>query len=175
MPGKQGDNALSECHSVMTLFLGPSTGGSVVERYLFDPYGTRTIMNASWSILSSTAYAWVTGYQGLTHDVESGLVYNRRRMLNTAPDPVGEVCVLSAVVVEELTYFAWCCHCINSTAASCYVDFSKPLPSPRKKGKCKCTCFQSGKAPTLPVDADNDRGCKSYCWVTYQTSAYSCK
>jgi RHS repeat-associated protein len=59
-----------------------NTSGSVVERYLFDPYGNRTIMNASWSVLSDSAYDWVIGFQGLMHDVESGLVYDRGRILN---------------------------------------------------------------------------------------------
>jgi hypothetical protein len=56
-----------------------NTGGSVLERYLIDPYGNRTIMNASWTIASSSAYNWVIGHQGLLHDPESRLIYNRMR------------------------------------------------------------------------------------------------
>jgi RHS repeat-associated protein len=58
--------------------------GDVAERYGFDPYGTRTIMDASWGVLSASAYDWVIGHQGLMHDVESGQVYNRWRYLNPA-------------------------------------------------------------------------------------------
>jgi RHS repeat-associated protein len=71
------------------------TSGSVVERYLFDPYGTRTIMNASWSVISVSAYDWVVGHQGLMHDEEDGLVFDRRRYINPVMgrfmthDPIG--------------------------------------------------------------------------------------
>jgi YD repeat-containing protein len=30
------------------------TSGNVQERYLFDPYGNRTVMNASWAVISSS-------------------------------------------------------------------------------------------------------------------------
>lgn len=56
-----------------------NTSGAVVERYLFDPYGTRTIMNASWTVISSSAYNWAIGFQGLMLDKESGLAYGRGR------------------------------------------------------------------------------------------------
>lgn len=57
------------------------TSGSVVERYLFDPYGNRTIMNSSWSIITSSDYEWVIGHQGLILNEESGLIYVRYRPL----------------------------------------------------------------------------------------------
>jgi len=58
------------------------TSGNVQERYLFDPYGNRTVMNASWAVISSSGYAWVIGHQCLMHDGESGLIYNRARYLS---------------------------------------------------------------------------------------------
>jgi RHS repeat-associated protein len=58
-----------------------NTSGGVVERYNYLPYGTRTVMNASWSVLSNSAYDWVIGFQGLMHDGESGLIYVRNRYL----------------------------------------------------------------------------------------------
>jgi len=57
------------------------TSGVVQERYLFDPYGSRTIMTASWGVITSSAYVWVIGYQGLIHDSESWLVHARNRYL----------------------------------------------------------------------------------------------
>jgi RHS repeat-associated protein len=59
-----------------------NSSGGVVERYLFDPYGNRAIMNGSWGAISASAYNWSIGHQGLMHDVESGLVYNRYRLLH---------------------------------------------------------------------------------------------
>jgi RHS repeat-associated protein len=36
-------------------------------------------MNASWTVIGSSAYGWLTGHQGLMIDSESGLTYNRVR------------------------------------------------------------------------------------------------
>jgi RHS repeat-associated protein len=72
-----------------------NSSGGVVERYLFDPYGNRTVMNGSWGIISSSAFSWVIGHQGLLEDNESGLLYNRQRYLHPAlgrflrRDPIG--------------------------------------------------------------------------------------
>ncbi|MGA2497927.1 MAG: RHS repeat-associated core domain-containing protein [Tepidisphaeraceae bacterium] len=59
-----------------------STSGTIVERYVFDPYGSRSIRNPSWGVMSSGAYASVIGHQGLVHDDLIGLLYNRNRWLN---------------------------------------------------------------------------------------------
>jgi RHS repeat-associated protein len=56
------------------------TNGSAVERYRFSPYGDRIVMNASWTALTASVYAWVIGHQGLTHDSEIGLIHNRDRI-----------------------------------------------------------------------------------------------
>jgi RHS repeat-associated protein len=56
-----------------------SISGAVAERYLFDPYGNRTIMSATWGIISASAYSWDIGPQGLVLDLETALIYNRGR------------------------------------------------------------------------------------------------
>jgi YD repeat-containing protein len=72
-----------------------NTSGAVVERYVFEPYGNRVIMNASWSVIGSSAYAWMIAHQGLMEDLESGLFCNRHRYLHPLlgtflrRDPVG--------------------------------------------------------------------------------------
>ena len=45
-----------------------NSSGTVVERYIYDPYGAVTILSASWATLSSSAYAWIYGYQGARFD-----------------------------------------------------------------------------------------------------------
>ena len=50
-----------------------NTSGSVVERYVYDPYGAATILGASWATLSASAYAWIYGYQGGRFDGTTGL------------------------------------------------------------------------------------------------------
>jgi len=58
--------------------------GEVVERYEYSLYGERTIMNDTFVVLYRSAFAMNCGFQGLYHDLETGLIYNRARML----DPV---------------------------------------------------------------------------------------
>ncbi|NBB95650.1 MAG: hypothetical protein GVY16_07900, partial [Planctomycetes bacterium] len=73
--------------------------GTVVERYAYDPYGERTVLDADFSAdadgLSDVNNA--LGHQGLHLDTESALYYNRNRMYNaelgrfTTRDPLGYV------------------------------------------------------------------------------------
>ncbi|MEM6260607.1 MAG: pre-toxin TG domain-containing protein, partial [Planctomycetota bacterium] len=58
--------------------------GAVVERYEYTLYGKREVHNAQYAVIGQSAYGVRFGFQGLYHDVESRLVYNRTRML----DPV---------------------------------------------------------------------------------------
>ena len=57
------------------------TSAAVQERYRYDPYGNVTYMNTSWTVISASAKAWQINHQGLLQDVESGLIYNRNRMV----------------------------------------------------------------------------------------------
>jgi RHS repeat-associated protein len=58
------------------------TSGDAQERYTYTPYGMRTILDGRWGARGSSSYDWTVGHQGLVHDGESGLVYNRARMLH---------------------------------------------------------------------------------------------
>ena len=53
--------------------------GSVVERYVYDPFGKATVLNASWSTLSGSAYGWLYLHQGRRLDETSGLYHFRNR------------------------------------------------------------------------------------------------
>jgi RHS repeat-associated protein len=59
-----------------------SDSGAVQERYAYYPYGQRLIFDANWGARSSSSYNWSIGHQGLLLDPESGLYYNRNRMLH---------------------------------------------------------------------------------------------
>src|SRR5207302_1864598 len=59
-----------------------NTSGSVVERYIEDPYGLVTFLNASWVTLGGSAYAWVYLHQGGRLDSVSGLYNFRHRDLS---------------------------------------------------------------------------------------------
>jgi RHS repeat-associated protein len=61
-----------------------NSSGGVVERYVFDPYGNRAIMNGSWGAISASAYNWSIGHQGLINDEETSLLYVRRRYFQPA-------------------------------------------------------------------------------------------
>jgi RHS repeat-associated protein len=56
------------------------TSGAVQERYSYTPYGTRSIHDGSFAARTTSSYGWTVGHQGLTHDGESELVYNRNRV-----------------------------------------------------------------------------------------------
>jgi RHS repeat-associated protein len=57
--------------------------GGVVERYEYGLYGQRTIMNDTFVALFKSGVAMNCGFQGLYHDTETGLIYNRARMFNS--------------------------------------------------------------------------------------------
>jgi RHS repeat-associated protein len=56
-----------------------STSGTVVERYVYDPYGKPTFLNASWGTLGGSAYVWRYLHQGGRYDTTSGLYDFRMR------------------------------------------------------------------------------------------------
>jgi RHS repeat-associated protein len=55
------------------------TSGSVVERFVYDPYGQDTVLAPNWSAPVSDAYGWVYLYQGGRYDTASGLYNFRNR------------------------------------------------------------------------------------------------
>jgi len=73
------------------------TSGTVQERYFYDPYGRRTILDGSWGARGSSSYDWTLSHQGLMLDTETSLYYNRARMLHPTlgrflqRDPLGYV------------------------------------------------------------------------------------
>ena len=109
--------ALQDAHfNVLGMVDGdPSGGGALIERYEYTPYGQRTVyfspgtndtdahaptaISRRWTV-GSTAQPYGLngiGHQGLMHDEETGLVYNRARMLSPTlgrfmqRDPLGYV------------------------------------------------------------------------------------
>jgi RHS repeat-associated protein len=70
-------------------------GGAVQERYAYTPYGELTMMNASFSTISSSAIANSYTYTGREYDVETGLYHYRNRYYHAQlgrflnRDPIG--------------------------------------------------------------------------------------
>jgi RHS repeat-associated protein len=56
-----------------------NSSGSVVERYIYDPYGQVTYLNANWATISASAYAWIYGSQGRRLDTATGNISARWR------------------------------------------------------------------------------------------------
>jgi len=75
----------------VTAIVDGSTG-TVINRFVFTPYGYRTVYTATWTAASTD---FSLGHQGLMLDTESGLYYNRARYLHTSlgvfitRDPLG--------------------------------------------------------------------------------------
>ena len=71
--------------------------GTALERYRYTPYGRRVVLDADFTpnANNTTGYGQQRGFQGLRHDEESGLIENRRRMLDPTTgrfvqrDPLG--------------------------------------------------------------------------------------
>jgi RHS repeat-associated protein len=54
--------------------------GNVVERYIYDPFGQATVLDAEWNVRSGgSAYDWLYLHQGGRYDVTSGLYHFRYR------------------------------------------------------------------------------------------------
>ncbi len=76
------------------------TSGDVQERYIFDPYGTRSILDPGFNPRTASDFDWRVGSQGLVHDPEAGgagLIYTRFRYRHptlgrwVTRDPLGYV------------------------------------------------------------------------------------
>jgi RHS repeat-associated protein len=69
--------------------------GTVVERYVYDPFGRVSFLTASWGTLSASAYAWIYLHQGSRWDSTSGLYDRRGRVYSPTlgrwlqVDPIG--------------------------------------------------------------------------------------
>jgi RHS repeat-associated protein len=55
-----------------------STGGSTLERFVYDPYGSRTVLAANWAG-TSDSYEFSHGFQGGKEDAVTGLINFQRR------------------------------------------------------------------------------------------------
>lgn len=55
------------------------TTGTVQERYIYDPYGSVTILAANWTTRGSSNYGWVYFHQGGRYDFATGLYSFRNR------------------------------------------------------------------------------------------------
>jgi RHS repeat-associated protein len=63
-------------YNVTVLF---DNSGNVVERYIYDPFGSVTVLAPDWSERAASAFAWVYLHQGGRFDVTSGLYHFRHR------------------------------------------------------------------------------------------------
>jgi RHS repeat-associated protein len=79
-----GSGTLSERFYVQQDVIGNVTGlvdtsGNVQERYVYEPFGAPTILDANWNARGSSSYASRYFFQGLRYDATSGLYYARNR------------------------------------------------------------------------------------------------
>ncbi|WP_428940711.1 RHS repeat domain-containing protein [Fontivita pretiosa] len=72
--------ALQDANYSLTCIV--DTNGEAAERYTYTPYGTRSILDGIFGSLSASACDWNIGHQGLMHDTNTSLIYNRARMLH---------------------------------------------------------------------------------------------
>lgn len=71
------------------------TSGTVLERYVYDPFGTPTKLATNWSTYSGSDRVWVFLHQGGRWDATPGMYHFRRRDLSSVlgrwekVDPIG--------------------------------------------------------------------------------------
>ncbi|MDW8244743.1 MAG: RHS repeat-associated core domain-containing protein [Thermogemmata sp.] len=63
-------------YNITALF---DNSGNVVERYVYDPFGQVTVLDAGWNALAASAFAWLYLHQGGRFDGTSGLYHFRHR------------------------------------------------------------------------------------------------
>jgi RHS repeat-associated protein len=97
--GQTGDGleeriyAMQDANWNITGIMNPS--GQVLERYVYDPYGTPTRLTASWTTPGSDTNNWVYLHQGGRYEAASGLYQFRNRELSAGlgrwmqVDPIG--------------------------------------------------------------------------------------
>lgn len=85
--------AVQDANFNMTALMDVS--GNVVERFQYDPFGKFSMLDASWSGVGTSAYAWNYLHQGGRWDADAGVYSFRHRELNptlgrwTTNDPIG--------------------------------------------------------------------------------------
>jgi len=85
--------AAQDANFNVTALLASASGGAVLQRFTYEPYGMSTVLDASWSP-TTDAYAWNWRHQGLAEDAETGMYYNKYRYVHVVlgflqRDPIG--------------------------------------------------------------------------------------
>jgi len=140
--------------------------GTLVERYEYTPYGQRTVYKKAGSKDALTTAPLVhsqrvetdsgrapyglcdVGHQGLMHDEQFGLVYNRNRYLDprtgrwSQRDPAGYVDGMSLYQYATLSPVA-------TRDPSGMQDATQPATKPEAAQECYCCCAQDVTAVKL--------------------------
>jgi RHS repeat-associated protein len=72
-----------------------NTSGTAQERFIMDPFGSPTFLNANWSVIGSSAFAWTHLHQGGRFSGTASLYHFRNRDLSPnlgrweKNDPIG--------------------------------------------------------------------------------------
>ncbi len=76
------DETLYACTDAMFNVVALVDGVSYIveERYAYEPYGIASVLEPNWTARSTSDYDWGTRFQGLSTDLESGLIYQRYRI-----------------------------------------------------------------------------------------------
>ncbi len=144
------------------------TSGAVVERYVYDPYGKMTVLDAAGSVRTSgTSYNWQYLHQGGRQDSATGLLNFRNRdystslMRWTTNDPIG----FGGGDTNTYRYVgngpgnALDPSGLEATNKAVYDDLGD-LPAPNTVGY-----RGAGDRVADDVDLDPDQYWTSLCWV----------
>ncbi|MBC7785065.1 MAG: RHS repeat-associated core domain-containing protein [Burkholderiales bacterium] len=91
----------------VTTIIDILAGAGGAERYLYSPYGQRTIMDGSYGSRSTSSYGWTQGHQGLRLDGETGNYYNRARYLSSSLGVFGQRDPLGTAYQDGLNLYQY--------------------------------------------------------------------
>ena len=61
-----------------------NASGNVIERYVYDPYGTQAVLDASYGVRGGSSYDARYGFQGMAFDATSQIAFHRNRTYSPA-------------------------------------------------------------------------------------------
>ncbi len=94
-----------------------------------DPYGARTVMDASWSILSGSGVDWIYGFQGLRYDSVSGTFHARHREVSPTLMRPMQVDMLR-FAAGDVNFYRWEGNGPVGRLDPSGLDFINPLTDP---------------------------------------------
>ncbi len=149
--------------------LSDAASGSVLERYTYDHFGKRTILEPNGSTVRNTSsYNMSFGYTSRQHDAETGLLFMRARYYDhltgefVSPDPLEYVDGMSLFrgyfVPDGLDPFGLTTFCHDRCKPHSYDANGNWIWNQSAYFSCMQACEKKFPPPTYPPQVDPETG-----------------